>query len=357
MKYFSLICLFLTSIIILNGCSKKIPISKTYEKNGVLLEYYVDKPVTGLVEDGQNLKNYKDGILDGESKIIQSEDKKAVLNYKAGLLNGKASYYYKGNLTFEGDYRNGLLNGSVTAYTYDGKIKIFEGTFRKGKAVGKILVHDGAGNIITQFDIDSTKDLMKVKYYSPSENLHLASYGIKNLNSWEEFYYLNDPIITPIKIMMNDSKYNFTDIYNNSPQMLSNSGSTMELFAFMTIENSFFNHSVSLKPASFSLHENKSPLNYSFSSQSDIEINRIQSDIKKIFADSSYSITAGPKVTLDRYNGKYGFECPLIVSESLWENKNKDMFTVRETKFDTQNDLYMGTTFEIFHVGFLQKQK
>lgn len=354
MRSFSFICLLLTGIFILTGCSKKIPSSKTYMKNGVLVEYYTDEPINGLVDEGAGtIKCYKNGILDGESTFALTEEKKAVLNYKAGFLTGNARYYYKGELTFECNFRDGLLDGNATDYKFDGKIKIFEGTFRQGKAVGNILLHDNSGNMIAQFDIDPNQELTKVKYYSPSKNLGLENYGLSDLNGWVELYFLNDPVISPIKIMMNDSKYNYSDIYKNSSAMLLRSGTETSLYAFITVDYSVFNHSVSIIPGSFLLDDYNKPLSYAFISQSDAEINRIKSDIKKLFSDSSYTITAGPKISQSQYESEY-FECPVIITETLWENKNKDMFIVRENKYDTDNDLYMGTTFEIFHVGFLK---
>jgi len=99
--------------LLLIGCSREIPKSKTYVKAGLLYEVGENKPFTGFVV-GKGREGYRRKAL------------KYKKQYKGGLLNGETRFWYdNGQVESIEPYTNGKIHGMVSRYYENGQTKSY----------------------------------------------------------------------------------------------------------------------------------------------------------------------------------------------------------------------------------------
>lgn len=113
------------------SAGKSTGIARRYYNNGVL----------------ESESPYKNGKIDGTSKIYLSGKVVREIPYKDGKIDGLARYYYDtGILSAETPYTNGKINGTEKLYSEKGKL-IRETTYKHGN-VKKKKFYDENGNVL-----------------------------------------------------------------------------------------------------------------------------------------------------------------------------------------------------------------
>ncbi len=120
--------LLLTS---LAACTQKVPERQTVERNGILYKMGADKPFSGIVtgrgrEDYRRAaynfkKEYKKGILDGETVFLFSNGKiESKVPYKNGVVSGfMMRYWPNGRPKARIHFMNGLRGGAKGEMFWD----------------------------------------------------------------------------------------------------------------------------------------------------------------------------------------------------------------------------------------------
>ncbi len=143
-----------------------------------------DTPTLILADGGRYYGPLKDGLLDGEGRIVWREDNHYVGHFVRGRMHGhgKTTAAYG---VMEGEYRDGLLNGKGHATnngtTYEGDFvdgfpdgqgrmtnglgQRFEGQFKSGQFTGRGSMHQPNGMVTTgKFDQFKPVGVMVVKH-------------------------------------------------------------------------------------------------------------------------------------------------------------------------------------------------
>lgn len=119
------------------------------QRNGSYFSWYPN----GVVQiEGQYINDYKSGIwkyYDQEGKIIST------IEMKNNQKNGKVENFYgNGKLEFNGNYKDDKQEGAWIFFRKDGSIQM-EGSFLKGKKVGKWIEYDSANKPLNEKNYDN----------------------------------------------------------------------------------------------------------------------------------------------------------------------------------------------------------
>lgn len=126
------------------------------------------------------IENYKDNLLNGESKYYYENGKiSAEGNFINGLEEGEYKVYYEnGQLRILENYSKGELNGPLFNYYENGDIKL-KGQYVNGKLDGEIIGYDEDGNIflkgVYENGILKNGDEINIVDLTLNENGNLAS--------------------------------------------------------------------------------------------------------------------------------------------------------------------------------------
>ena len=131
--------LFITSLVLIVGCSKTVDENKLVERSGLKYEVNTDKPFSGKTfityENGQNKVegSWKSGIKDGLwTYYSENGSKDSSGTYKDGKKDGLwTEWYENGKKMNEGIYKDGKKDGNWTSW-YENRLRMDEGTYKDG---------------------------------------------------------------------------------------------------------------------------------------------------------------------------------------------------------------------------------
>ena len=119
---------------------------KRYKKSKSKKRYYQDKPFTGAIYECPEylggklkyIKNWKDGVRDGDTKRWYENGKlESLYTYSEGKLIGTSYHYYEnGSLQATNEYLDGNKDYILTKYDAKGNL-IEKIQYKKGKRVSK----------------------------------------------------------------------------------------------------------------------------------------------------------------------------------------------------------------------------
>lgn len=113
-----------------NSTFYELTIYKAGKSSGIARRYYNN----GTLESESP---YKNGKIDGTSKIYLSGKVVREIPYKEGMIDGIAKYYYDtGVLSAETPFEKGKINGIEKVYSEKGKL-VREVIYKHGKVKGK----------------------------------------------------------------------------------------------------------------------------------------------------------------------------------------------------------------------------
>ena len=99
--------LFITSLVLIVGCSKPVDERQLVERGGLMYEVNTDKPFSG-----KTFVTYRNG-----QNIVKG-------SWKGGKLDGKrTSWYENGQKKYEVTYKDGEKVGLWTSYNRDGTVE------------------------------------------------------------------------------------------------------------------------------------------------------------------------------------------------------------------------------------------
>ena len=136
--------LFITSLVLIVGCSKTVDENKLVERSGLKYEVNTDKPFSGKTfityENGQNKVegSWKSGIKDGLwTYYSENGSKDSSGTYKDGKKDGNWTSWYENRLRMdEGTYKDGVIDGLWTWWYGNGQ-KNSEVTYKDGKLISE----------------------------------------------------------------------------------------------------------------------------------------------------------------------------------------------------------------------------
>ena len=136
--------LFITSLVLIVGCSKTVDENKLVERDGIKYEVNTDKPFSGKTfityENGQNKVegSWKSGIKDGLwTYYSENGSKDSSGTYKDGKKDGNWTSWYENRLRMdEGTYKDGVIDGLWTWWYGNGQ-KNSEVTYKDGKLISE----------------------------------------------------------------------------------------------------------------------------------------------------------------------------------------------------------------------------
>ena len=142
--------LFITSLVLIVGCSKTVDENKLVERSGLKYEVNTDKPFSGKTfityENGQNKVegSWKSGIKDGLwTYYSENGSKDSSGTYKDRVIDGLWTWWYgNGQKYSEGTYKEGERVGLWTDWYSNGE-KSSEGTYLLREDTGKDRELDG----------------------------------------------------------------------------------------------------------------------------------------------------------------------------------------------------------------------
>lgn len=139
--------------------SKKVPVSSTIERMGVVYRIHADQPFTGIAtayylsERPKTSIEYRDGIKNGpQIEWLENGRKKEIIGWRNGVRDGDQIQWYENEQeAFRGRMQQGKWVGECRGWYPDGR-PAFQICFQDGQGSGRtVVIKWNKGNLIREF--------------------------------------------------------------------------------------------------------------------------------------------------------------------------------------------------------------
>jgi len=139
--------------------SRKVPVTSTIERMGVVYMVHADQPFTGVAtayylnDRPEKSIEYRDGIKNGQQiEWLRDGRKSGITTWRNGLRDGEQiEWYENGREAFRGRMQQGKWNGECRGWYPDGR-PAFKIRFQDGRGSGNpIVIKWNNGNLMREF--------------------------------------------------------------------------------------------------------------------------------------------------------------------------------------------------------------